>query len=44
MALPAAAGIGVASPALSSAGVPAKADLSMGVTSFKAKLLFGPVC
>jgi hypothetical protein len=40
---PVAAGIGAACPALSCAGVPAKAVVLMGVTSFKAKLLFDPV-
>jgi len=39
---PTAAGIGVAEPALSDAATPAKAvALLTGVTSFKAKLLFG---
>jgi hypothetical protein len=40
---PAAAGIGVADPALSGAGVPARAVVVMRVTSFTVKLLFGPV-
>jgi hypothetical protein len=38
---PAVAGVGVARPATSRGGVPAKAGLSMDVTSFKVKLLFG---
>jgi hypothetical protein len=40
---PVLAGYGVACPALSGAEAPAKAALSMGVTSFTAKLLFGPM-
>jgi hypothetical protein len=35
--------MGAACPALSGAEAPAKAALSMGVTSFTAKLLFGPM-